>query len=375
MARCFRGALNGQVDHLNASSEVLWSHAAGEIRSLRRGISDLVSALALSASELDQRVAQRSRELAAAVEELQLHLSMLQKRAQDELRDAQAELEHVTRVMTVGELTASIAHEVNQPLCGIVTNASTCLRMLAGSPPNVDGARETVRRTLRDAHRASELITRLRGLFARKDIAAESVDLNEAAREVISLCSAALQRNRVVLRTELAGELPTVTGDRVQLQQVLLNLLTNASDAMTGIDDRPRDLLLRTALDEAGLVRVTVSDTGSGFRPEDAERLCTAFYTTKSGGMGIGLSISRSIIESHGGRLWAECNPGPGATFSFCIPCAPVRAARHPADASGYDGRRQSRCQYQASAEHATAANAKKISSRHISARVTMSPR
>jgi PAS domain S-box-containing protein len=244
------------------------------------------------------------------------------KRAQDELRDAQAELAHVTRVLTVGELTASIAHEVNQPLSGIVTNASTCLRMLAGTPPNIEGASETARRTLRDAHRASEVMARLRGLFARKDIVAESVDVNEAAREVIALCSAALQRNRVVLRTELAQELPPVNGDRVQLQQVILNLLTNASDAMAGIEDRPRDLLVRTALADADLVRVTVSDTGSGFQPEEAERLFTAFYTTKSGGMGIGLSVSRSIIATHHGRLWAERNSGPGATFSFCIPSA-----------------------------------------------------
>jgi PAS domain S-box-containing protein len=242
------------------------------------------------------------------------------KQAQDELRNMQAELAHMTRVMTVGELTASIAHEVNQPLSGIVTNASTCLRMLAGTPPNVDGASETVRRTLRDAKRASEVVTRLRGLFAGKEIVAESVDLNEAAREVIALCSAALRRNRVVLRTELAEDLPPVMGDRVQLQQVILNLINNASDAMTGIDDRPRDLLVRTALDEADLVRVTVTDSGSGFLPQDAQRLFTAFYTTKRSGMGIGLSVSRSIIESHDGRLWAECNPGSGATFSFSIP-------------------------------------------------------
>jgi PAS domain S-box-containing protein len=253
------------------------------------------------------------------------------RQAQDELRHTQAELAHMTRVTAMGELTASIAHEVNQPLSGIVTNANTCLRMLAGTPPNVDGASETARRTLRDANRASEVITRLRGLFARKEIAAEPVDLNEAAREVIALCNATLQRNSVVLQTELAEDLPAITGDRVQLQQVILNLLTNASDAMTGIDDRPRDLLLRTALDRDDLVSVTVRDSGSGIRPQDAARLFTAFYTTKSGGMGIGLSVSRSIIESHRGRLWAESNAGPGATFTFCIPraAAPPEPARH----------------------------------------------
>jgi C4-dicarboxylate-specific signal transduction histidine kinase len=259
------------------------------------------------------------------------------RQAQDELRHTQAELAHMTRVTAMGELTASIAHEVNQPLSGIVTNANTCLRMLAGSPPNVDGASETARRTLRDANRASEVITRLRGLFARKEMAAEPVDLNEAVREVIALCNAALQRNRVVLQTELAEDLPAVTGDRVQLQQVILNLLTNASDAMTGVDDRPRDLLLRTALDRNQLVSVTVRDSGSGFRPQDAERLFTAFYTTKSGGMGIGLSVSRSIIESHRGRLWAESNTGPGATFTFAIPrgATAPESAHHLSDRRG----------------------------------------
>jgi len=150
---------------------------------------------------------------------------------------------------------------------------------------------------------------------------------------VIALCNAALQRNRIVLQTELAEDLPAVTGDRVQLQQVILNLLTNASDAMTSVDDRPRDLLLRTALDQNELVSVTVRDSGAGFRPEDAERLFTAFYTTKSGGMGIGLSVSRSIIESHRGRLWAESNAGPGATFTFAIPrSTPPESAHHLSD-------------------------------------------
>jgi PAS domain S-box-containing protein len=243
------------------------------------------------------------------------------KQAQEELRNTQAALAHMTRVMTMGELTASIAHEVNQPLSGIITNASTCLRMLAADPPNIDGARETVRRTIRDGNRASEVITRLRALFARKESAVESVDLNEAAREVIALCSSDLQRNGVLLRSEFADDLPPVMGDRVQLQQVILNLLTNAADAMSGVEDRARELLIRTELNEGALVCVTVRDTGVGFDPRDAERLFAAFYTTKSSGMGIGLSVSRSIIESHHGRIWAVSNDGPGATFSFSIPC------------------------------------------------------
>ena len=217
-------------------------------------------------------------------------------------------------------MTASIAHEVNQPLAGIITNASTCLRMLAANPLNIDGARETARRTIRDGNRASEVITRLRALFSKRAVTIEPVDLNEAAREVIALSWGDLQRNGVVLRAELADELPLVGGDRVQLQQVIINLLRNASDAMSGVDDRRRQVVISTAPDEDHHVRLTVKDTGVGFGPQGAERLFEAFYTTKSDGMGIGLSVSRSIIESHHGRLWAVSNDGPGATFSFSIP-------------------------------------------------------
>jgi signal transduction histidine kinase len=230
----------------------------------------------------------------------------------------------VARVTSLGALTASIAHEVNQPLSGIITNAGTCLRMLAADPPNFEGARETARRTIRDGNRASDVITRLRALFAKKDTTTESVDLNEATREVIALSLSELQRSRVILRSELADDLPPVTGDRVQLQQVILNLLRNALDAMGGVDDRARKLVVRTERDEDDRVRLTVQDTGVGFEPQAAGRLFEAFYTTKSGGMGIGLSVSRSIVESHHGRLWAASNDGPGATFSFSIPRAPM---------------------------------------------------
>jgi PAS domain S-box-containing protein len=244
-----------------------------------------------------------------------------QRRLSEEaLAKARSELARVARITSLGALTASIAHEVNQPLSGIITNASTCLRMLAADPPNFDGARETARRTIRDGNRASEVITRLRALFARKDTAAETVDLNEAAREVTTLLRSELQRGQVILRAELRDDLPHVTGDRVQLQQVILNLLRNASDAMSEVDDRPRQLIIRTALDEDDRVRLTVRDAGVGFDSQATDRLFESFYTTKSDGMGIGLSVSRSIIESHHGRLWAEPNDGPGATFSFSIP-------------------------------------------------------
>src|SRR6266576_5175808 len=239
--------------------------------------------------------------------------------SEETLGKVRSELAHMARVTSLGALTASIAHEVNQPLSGIVTNASTCLRMLAADPPNVDGARETVRRTIRDGQRAADVMARLRALFTKKTTTTGSIDLNEATREVVALSMSELQSQRVALRLELADDLPPVKGDRVQLQQVILNLLLNASDAMSTVEDRPRELLIATSSNGAD-VHVSVRDTGIGFDAGDPDRLFDAFYTTKSSGMGIGLSVSRSIMELHGGRLLATRNRGPGATFSFSIP-------------------------------------------------------
>jgi PAS domain S-box-containing protein len=241
--------------------------------------------------------------------------------SEEALSKARSELSQVARVTSLGVLTASIAHEVNQPLSGIITNAGTCLRMLAADPPNVEGARETVRRTIRDGNRAADVISRLRALYSKKEPTIESVDLNEATREVLALSLSELQRNRVIVQQELVDDLPLVAGDRVQLQQVILNLLRNASDAMSTIDDRPRDLLIRTEPDDDDRVRLSVSDVGIGFEPQATDKLFEAFYTTKDEGMGIGLSVSRSIIERHHGRLWAMPNSGPGVTFSFSVPC------------------------------------------------------
>jgi signal transduction histidine kinase len=242
------------------------------------------------------------------------------KVAEEALDKARSELAHVARITTLNALTASIAHEINQPLASLVTNASICLRRLNADPPNVDGARDRVQRTINDANRASDVIKRLRALFGKKEFRLENLDLNELTAEVIALSLSDLQRNRVILRSELAEDLPPIIGDRVQLQQVTLNLLRNASDAMVGVDDRPRQLLVRTQREENDRVRLSVQDAGCGVNPEDFERLFEAFYTTKNGGMGIGLSLSRSIIERHQGRLWAEPNDGPGITFSFSIP-------------------------------------------------------
>ena len=244
------------------------------------------------------------------------------KRAEEALSRARSELAHVSRATTLSALTASIAHEVNQPLSGIITNASTCLRMLAADPPDIEGARVTAKRTIRDGNRASDVIARLRELFIKKEFTLEPLDLNEAARDVIALSSNDLQRNRVILQVELADGLPFVTGDRVQLQQVILNLLRNASDAMVDVHDRPRQLLIRTEREDGQRVRLAVRDAGVGLSPRSIDSLFDAFYTTKSGGMGIGLFVSRSIVEKHHGRLWAQPNDGPGATFFLSIPCA-----------------------------------------------------
>ena len=265
------------------------------------------------------------------------------KRLQDEQRryhDIQLELAHANRIATIGQLSASIAHELNQPLTGIITNCSTCLRMLTGDPPNLDGVRETVRRTMRDGNRASEVVTRLRALFSKREVTAESVDLNESTREVIALSLGELEKSRVIVRTELADDLPLVTGDRVQLQQVVLNLLLNALDAMNAVEDRPRQLVIRTERREGDCVCVSVRDCGVGFELHAVDKLFEAFYTTKDDGMGMGLSVSRSIIESHHGRLWATANTGPGATFSFSIPCGPDAVTRDVTDTTHLVGTR-----------------------------------
>ena len=267
-------------------------------------------------------VAHATRDQSGELEYIASVQDVTARRLAEEARDkARSELAHVAKITSLGTLAAAIAHELNQPLSGIVMNASTCRRMLTEAPPNVDGALETARRTIRDANRASEVITRLRALFNRKGIATESVDLNEATREAIALSSSGLERNEVVVQAELADDLPRVIGDRVALQQVVLNLLRNGSDAMSTVDDRPRQLVITTDREEGDRVRLSVKDVGIGFEPQVADRLFKGFYTTKNDGMGIGLSVSKVIIGSHHGRLWAETNDGPGVTFSFSIPC------------------------------------------------------
>jgi len=242
------------------------------------------------------------------------------KRAEEAWNKAQADLARVTRVMTMGELAASVAHEVNQPIAGVVMNASTCLRWLAADPPNLEEAREAARRILRDGERAGNVIARIRALVTKTATAKQRLDMNEATREVIALARDEVRRTNVTLRTEFADDLSPVLGDRVQLQQVLLNLVINGVEAMSTVEERPRELLIRTQNDEADQVRIAVQDSGIGLDPQSMARIFDAFYTTKQGGMGMGLSISRSIVQNHGGRLWAVANDGPGTTFQFTVP-------------------------------------------------------
>jgi PAS domain S-box-containing protein len=242
------------------------------------------------------------------------------KTSEDALSKLRAELAHVARVSALGEMTASIAHEVNQPLAGIVINANACLRWLDGESPNLDGARGAAQRIIRDGKRAGEVIKRLRALFAKTGAANTPLDLNEVVQEVLALTRRELQRNMVTVQTVFDDGLPQVTGDRVQLQQVVLNLIMNASESMGGVKDRPRELVISSQPVEGQMAQISVKDSGVGIEAQDQERIFEAFYTNKAGGMGMGLSISRSIVENHGGRLWAEPNDGPGATFIFTVP-------------------------------------------------------
>ena len=260
--------------------------------------------------ELEQRVVDRTRQLTAASEAL---------------REAQATLAHVTRVTTLGEVTASVAHELNQPLAAIVNNANACLGLLPSGRHDVDEVRDALVDIVSDADRASAIIERVRGLARRSPPQKVALRLGEVVKEVIALAGTESFARHVAVRTDIPADLPLVLADRVQLQQVLLNLVVNAMDAMSTVEEPERRLEIRGCPDEhegRPAVRVSVQDRGIGLNLEQQQRLFEAFYTTKPHGMGMGLAISRSIIDAHGGRLWADANPGPGATVSFSLPAA-----------------------------------------------------
>src|SRR5215216_684075 len=253
--------------------------------------------------ELETRVQERTKEL---------------RQANETVRERETELAHVTRVMTLGELTASIAHEVNQPLAAIVTNGNACLRWLGGQQPNFVEARNAVERIIKDSYRASEVISRIRTLVKKAPPRNELVDVNEVIIEVFALAQNQARRNRVNLKQELTDGLPPVLGDRVQLQQVILNLVVNGLEAMA--HSQNGELSISSGTDDSNNLVVAVRDSGAGLDPANLERVFDAFFTTKPDGMGMGLAISRTIIESHGGRLWATSNSPRGAVFQFTLP-------------------------------------------------------
>src|SRR6185503_18623720 len=248
------------------------------------------------------------------------------KRAEKALRQAQADLAHVSRVTTMGELTASIAHEVNQPLTAVVNNANACISLLPDGAPNLEEVRQALTEIIEDADRASDVITRVRQLAKKAPFEKSPLDLRDVVQDVLALARYESATRHITIRTDLSQDLPSVSGDRVQLQQVLLNLVINGLDAMSQVEEAKRVLTIcgrRATHDGTFEARLGVSDSGVGFKPEEMDRLFEAFYTTKPQGMGMGLAISHSIIEAHGGRLWAEPNQGPGATFLFSLPAAP----------------------------------------------------
>jgi C4-dicarboxylate-specific signal transduction histidine kinase len=269
--------------------------------------------------ELDTKVHERTAELKRANEQLQSEITE-REAAEEGLTRAQAEITRIARITTMGELAASIAHELNQPLGSIVTSGDACLRWLTAKPPNLDEVRQAVEAIIRDGTRASSVLVRIRGLLRRGERLRERSDINDIISEVLAFSHGELRRSGASLQTEMPGNLPPIVVDRVLLQQVILNLIMNAVDAMRGVSDRARALRIRTEEQPSGSIVVLVEDSGVGLDPKHSSRMFEAFYTTKTDGIGMGLTISRSIVEAHGGRLWAVANDGPGSTFCFTLP-------------------------------------------------------
>jgi C4-dicarboxylate-specific signal transduction histidine kinase len=266
------------------------------------GLKQAKAEIARLNEELEQRVVERTTQL---------------MQASEALREAQAELAHINRVTAMGQLAASITHEINQPLTAMITNADVGLRWLDRQPPNVDEARQALDCIIKDSKRASEVIGQIRALIKKEPPRKDDVEINKVILEVIALTRGELMKNGVSVQAQLAEGLPLIQGDRVQLQQVILNLILNAVQAMSGVTERSRELLISTEQEASGAVLVTVRDSGPGFSPED--RLFEPFYTTKADGMGMGLSICRSIVDAHGGRIWASLTAGLGAAVQFCL--------------------------------------------------------
>jgi C4-dicarboxylate-specific signal transduction histidine kinase len=296
---------------------------------LPRVIIFLLSALFVGSLSSAQRSATQSLriardDLSRTVQELRRANEALHRentehhQAQEALHQAQTDLAHVSRVTMMGELTASLAHEVNQPITAAITNANTCARWLAGETPNIQEARDAAVRSAKDGTRAADIIGRIRLLFKKGTPVREPVNINEVIREIVILLRSEVARNSISVRTELATELPEIKGDHVQLQQVLMNLVLNGIDAMKYVEEE-RELVIKSERWENEQVLVSVRDTGVGLPPQ-TDQIFNAFFTTKVHGTGMGLSISRSIVESHGGRLWADGDSPRGATFHITLP-------------------------------------------------------
>jgi C4-dicarboxylate-specific signal transduction histidine kinase len=269
--------------------------------------------------QLDAKVRERTAELERANQQLQSEIGE-REAAEEGLIRAQTEITRIARITTMGEFAASVAHELNQPLGSIVTSGDACLRWLAAKPPDLDEARQAVAAIIRDGTRASSVLVRIRELLSRGERQRESLDINDLIGEAVALSEGELRRNEIALQTEMSADLPPVIVDRVLLQQVVLNLIINAVEAMRVVTDRARVLRIRTQELASANIAVLVQDSGVGLSPKHSDRMFEAFYTTKPEGIGMGLTISRSIIEAHGGRLWALANDGPGTTLCFALP-------------------------------------------------------
>jgi C4-dicarboxylate-specific signal transduction histidine kinase len=297
-----------------------------EINSISRVLYDLVflvfaqlmTGVTRARDDLEVRVAERTTELTRANEDLKLEIAE-RNRAEEALRQSQRDLARINRVTTMGELAASLAHEVNQPIAAAVTDANTCMRWLTREDPDLGEAREAASRMVRDASQATEIISRIRSLFKKGASQREPVDVNDVIRGMIELLRSEAARYSIAMRTDLSQNLSRIRGDRVQLQQVLMNLMINSIEAMKDMN-RPGELSIKTQSPEAAQLLVSVSDTGVGLPPQQADQIFSPFFTTKGDGTGMGLRISRSIVESHGGRLWAGDNPPRGASFHLSLP-------------------------------------------------------
>ncbi len=268
---------------------------------------------------LEYRVNERTTELRKSNAKLRRSIEEHRK-AQQALMKTQAELAHLSRVFTMGELTSSIAHEVNQPLTAVVTNGHACVEWLSANPPDLKEARESAERIIQDGTRAGKVLGHIRSLFKKEAPARDWLNMNDVIQELTVFLRGEAMSHRISLRTDLAGDLPRVRGDRVQLQQVVLNLIMNGIDAMRGAPDHPKEIWIRSRREDSAGVRIVVEDGGVGLSPEIAEKIFQPFFTTKDQGIGMGLSISRSIVESHAGRLWAVSGATGGASFQFTIP-------------------------------------------------------